>query len=320
MKNKIRWGVLGVAAIATKKVIPAMQNCVRAEVTGIASRDIAKAEKAAADIGIRKAYGSYEALLADPEIDAVYNPLPNHLHVPWSIKAAEAGKHVLCEKPIAMSSAECRDLIAARGRTGVKIGEAFMVRLHPQWLRTHAVIHSGRIGELRSILGFFSYYNANPQNIRNVADYGGGGVMDIGCYPIHISRWIFGEEPLKVKAAVELDPVMKTDRLASAILEFPSGQSIFTCSTQLAPYQRMQFFGTKGRVEVEIPFNAPPDRPVRIFIEDANGLETEEFPVCDQYTLQGDAFSRAIQENTPVPVPLEDALGNMEAIEKVLRG
>ncbi len=193
-------------------------------------------------------------------------------------------------------------------------------RLHPQWLRTRAVVHSGRIGELRSILGFFSYHNTNPQNIRNVPDYGGGGVMDIGCYPIHISRWIFGEEPVTVKAAVELDPVMKTDRLASAILEFPSGQSIFTCSTQLTPYQRMHFFGTKGRVEVEIPFNAPPDRPVRIFIEDADGIETEEFVACDQYTLQGDAFSRAIQENTPVPVTLEDALGNMVVIEKVLRG
>jgi len=320
MSNKIRWGVLGVAAIATKKVIPAMQKCARAEVAGIASRDLGKAEKAAADLGIRKAYGSYEAMLADPGIDAIYNPLPNHLHVPWSIKAAEAGKHVLCEKPVAMSSAECRDLIAARDRTGVKIGEAFMVRLHPQWLRTRAVVHSGRIGELRSILGFFSYYNTNPQNIRNVSEYGGGGVMDVGCYPIHISRWIFEEEPVKVMAAVELDPVMKTDRLVSAVLEFPSGQSIFTCSTQLAPYQRMQFFGTKGRVEVEIPFNAPPDRPVRIFIEDASGIETEEFPACDQYTLQGDAFSRAVQENTPVPVTLEDALGNMEAIEKALRG
>ncbi len=319
MKNKIRWGVLGVAAIATKKVIPAMQNCTLAEVAGIASRDLGKAEEAAAGLGIRKAYGSYEALLADPEIDAVYNPLPNHLHVPWSIKAAEAGKHVLCEKPIAMSSAECRDLMAARDRTGVKIGEAFMVRLHPQWLRTRAIVHSGRIGELRSILGFFSYYNTNPGNIRNVPEFGGGGVMDIGCYPIHISRWIFGEEPVKVMAAVELDAVLKTDRLASAILEFPSGQSIFTCSTQLAPYQRMQFFGTKGRVEVEIPFNAPPDGPVRIFIEDGAGIEIEEFAACDQYTLQGDAFSRAIEENTLVPVTLEDALGNMEAIEKVLR-
>ena len=312
--NKIRWGVLGVAGIAVKKVIPAMQQATRAELTAIASRDHAKAGQAAHTLGIPKAYGSYEALLADPEIDAIYNPLPNHLHVPWSIRAAEAGKHVLCEKPISLTSAECRTLIAARDRTGKKIGEAFMVRTHPQWLRTREIIRSGRIGELRSMVGFFSYYNADPKNIRNIPAYGGGGVMDIGCYPITISRWIFGEEPLDVMATLDYDPVMKTDRLSSAILVFRSGQSIFTCSTQLTPYQRMHFFGTKGHVEVEIPFNAPPDRPTRIFIDG----DTEEFAVCDQYTIQCDEFSRAIQENGDVPVPLEDALKNMEVIEKIL--
>jgi predicted dehydrogenase len=320
---KIRWGVLGVAGIATKKAIPAMQKCTLGVVAGIASRDRAKAEQAARALGIPKAYGSYEDLLADPEIDAVYNPLPNHLHVPWSIQAAEAGKHVLCEKPIALSSAECLKLIAARDRTGVKIGEAFMVRTHPQWLRTIELVRSGRIGVLRSIFGFFSYYNADPKNIRNITAYGGGAVMDIGCYPINISRWMFGEEPVKVTAAVERDPAMKTDRLASAVLEFPSGHSIFTCGTQLVPYQKMQLCGTKGRIEVQIPFNAPPDRPCRIFIDDGSdlfggGVVTEEFPICDQYTLQGDAFSRAIQENAPVPGTLEDALKNMEAIEKIL--
>jgi predicted dehydrogenase len=314
--NKIRWGVLGVAGIATKKVIPAMKHCSRAEVTAIASRDLLKAQRAAEDLGIAKACGSYEELLADPEIDAIYNPLPNHLHVPWSIKAAEAGKHVLCEKPISLTSAQCRELIAVRDRTGVKIGEAFMVRTHPQWLRAQEIVRSGRIGPLRSIVGFFSYFNANPENIRNIAEYGGGGIMDIGCYPITISRWIFAEEPLNVMAALDRDPVMKTDRLASAVLEFPSGHSIFTCSTQLVPYQRMQFFGTKGRLEVEIPFNAPPDRPCRISIDG----EVEEFPICDQYTLQGDAFSRSIQEDVEVPVPLEDALKNMVVLEKILFG
>lgn len=314
MTNKIRWGVLGVASIATRKVIPAMQRCARAEVSAIASRDPSRADAAARSLGIPKAYGSYEELLADPSIDAIYNPLPNHLHVPWSIRSAEAGKHVLCEKPIALGSAQCRELIAARDRTGRKIGEAFMVRTHPQWLRTREIIRSGRIGPLRSIVGFFSYYNADPANIRNIAELGGGGIMDIGCYPITISRWIFDEEPLNVTAAVEYDPVMKIDRLASGILEFPSGQSIFTCSTQLAPYQRMLFFGTKGKLEVEIPFNAPPDRPTRIFLDN----EIEEFPVCDQYTIQCDLFSRAIQENLDVPVSLEDALKNMEVIEKIL--
>ena len=291
-----------------------MQKCALAEVTAIASRDLARARQAASDLGIPTAYGSYEELLADPEIDAIYNPLPNHLHVPWSSRAAQAGKHVLCEKPISLTSAECRQLIAVRDQTRMKIGEAFMVRVHPQWLRTREIVLSGRIGPLRSIVGFFSYYNDNPQNIRNIAEYGGGGVMDIGCYPINISRWIYGEEPVHVSGAVEHDPVMKTDRLASAVLEFPSGHSIFTCSTQLVAYQRMHFLGTKGHVEVEIPFNAPPDRPCRIFIDG----EVEEFPICDQYTIQGDVFSRAIQENLEVPVPLEDALKNMEVIEKVL--
>ncbi len=324
VSRKIRWGVLGAANIALKKVIPGMRGCARSEVTGIASRERARAERAASALGIPRAYGSYADLLADPEIDAIYIPLPNHLHVPWSVRAAEAGKHVLCEKPIAMNVEECRELITARDRTGVKIGEAFMVAVHPQWLRVRELVRSGRIGRLRSITGFFSYNNTDPQNIRNIPSFGGGGVMDIGCYPIFISRWIFGEEPLKIAASVERDPDMGTDRLASALLEFPSGHSIFTCGTQLVPYQRMQFFGTAGRIEVEIPFNAPPDRPCRILLDDGSdlfgaGVAAEKFPICDQYGLQADAFSRAIQEGGEVPVPLEMALGNMQVIDAILR-
>jgi predicted dehydrogenase len=311
--TKIRWGVLGVARIATEKVIPAMQRGRLTQVTAIASRDIQRARAAAPGLGIAKAYGSYEELLQDPEIDAIYNPLPNHLHVPWSITALEAGKHVLCEKPLSLSVAEGRQLLDARNRTGKKAGEAFMVRTHPQWLRTRDLVRSGAIGRLRSIFGYFSYFLDDPTNIRNVLEYGGGGVMDIGCYPINTSRFIFGEEPERVSARVEYDPVMKTDRLASAILDFPSGQSVFTCGTQVAPYQRMHFIGTDGRIEIEIPFNAPPDRPCRIFVNDV----VEEFPVCDQYTIQGDEFSRAIVEDTEVPVPIEDALKNMAVIEAV---
>jgi predicted dehydrogenase len=311
--TKIRWGVLGVANIATLKVIPAMQRGQLSEVTAIASRDLEKARAAAAGLGIAKAYGSYQELLRDPDIDAIYNPLPNHLHVPLSIAALEAGKHVLCEKPLSMTVAEGRLLLDARNRTGKKAGEAFMVRTHPQWLRTRDLVRSGTIGQLRSIFGYFSYFNDDSANIRNVPEYGGGGIMDIGCYPINTSRFIFGEEPGRVSAMVEYDPVMKIDRLASAILDFPSGQSVFTCGTQVAPYQRMHFTGTSGRIEIEIPFNAPPDRPCRIFVNDS----VEEFPVCDQYTIQGDEFSRAILENTEVPVPIEDALRNMAAIEAV---
>lgn len=322
--NKIRWGVIGVAKIAVEKVIPAMQRGERSEVTAIASRDKAKAEQAAAKLGIGKAYGSYDELLADPEIDAIYNPLPNQMHVPWSIRAAETGKHVLCEKPISLDIAECRALIAARDRCGVKIGEAFMARTHPQWLRAAELARSGEIGDLRCIGAFFSYFNRDPKNIRNRPESGGGGLMDIGCYPITLSRMVYGEEPRRVIGMVEQDPDFGVDRLTSAMLEYPAGQCIFNCSTQLVPYQRVQLLGTKGRVEIEIPFNAPPDRACRIFVDDGSslfgaGIRTEEFPVCDQYTIQGDLFSQAIQGEGDVPVPLEDALRNMAVIAAIFR-
>ncbi len=302
------------------KLIPAMQRGKLSKVVAIGSRDSAKAKQAAQSLGLEKAYGSYEELLADPEIDAIYNPLPNHLHVPWSIRAAEAGKHVLCEKPIGLSTGECRELMRVRDRTGVKVGEAFMVRSHPQWLRAREVIRSGAIGELRSIIGAFSYFNRDPQNIRNIPEWGGGGLMDIGCYPIQIARFLYEREPARAVAAVERDPEMRTDRLTSGMLDFGSGQAIFTCSTQMVAYQRVQLLGTKGRIELEIPFNAPPDRPTRILIDSGQdlfggGVRIEEFDICDQYTLQGDQFSQAVRGEGEVPTPLEDSLANMAVIE-----
>jgi predicted dehydrogenase len=324
MSKKIRWGVLSTANIGLKKVLPGMQQGEYSSIDAIASRDLSKAKEAAAKLGIPTAYGSYEELLADPNIDAIYNPLPNHLHVPWTIKAAEAGKHVLCEKPLSLTVAEAETLLAVRARTGVKIGEAFMVDCHPQWIRLRELLDEGRIGELRSVLGYFSYYNVNADNIRNKVDVGGGALMDIGCYLIHASRYGFRQEPTRVVGSIDRDPQMKTDRLTSAILEFPGGQSVFTCSTQLVPYQRVHFLGAKGRIELEIPANAPPDRPTRLFIDSGSdlfggGITTETFPVCDQYTLQGDAFSKAILNNTEVPVPIEDAIRNMAVIEAIFR-
>src|SRR5882724_6187657 len=324
MTKKVKWGVLGASSFAVRTSIPAMKKCALSEVTALASRDLEKARRVASELGISRSYGSYEELLADPEIEAIYNPLPNHLHVPWSIQAAEAGKHVLCEKPLSMSVAEARQLLRVRDRTGVKIGEAFMVKTHPQWLRVRDLIQKGVIGELRAIVGAFSYFNRDPENVRHKVEWGGGGILDIGCYPITTSRFIFGAEPTGVAGLIELDPDFRTDRLASAILEFPSGQAVFTCSTQLVAYQRMQFLGTTGRIEIEIPFNAPPDRACRIFIDDGRdvfgaGIRIETIPVCDQYTVQGDAFSRAIREGSDVPVPLEDAIGNMAVIEAVFR-
>ena len=324
MSRKLRWGVLSTAAIGIKQVIPAMQASYNCEVTAIASRELAKAQQAATLLGIPRAYGSYEELLADPEIDAVYNPLPNQLHIPWTIKAAEAGKHVLCEKPFSLTVAEAETLLEVRARTGVKIGEAFMIRSHPQWLRLRELLDQGRIGELRAVVGCFSYFNTNPANIRNQVECGGGALYDIGCYLIQSCRVGFGQEPSRVVSLIEHDPELKTDRLTSALLEFPGGQAIFTCSTQMIPYQRVQFLGTRGRIEIEIPFNAPNSRPTRIFIDGSgdltgSGILTESFPVCDQYTLQGEAFAKAVLENTEVPVPLEEAIRNMAVIDAIFR-
>lgn len=307
--------MLGAAKIALVKVVPAMQKSELCSVDAIASRELAKAQEAAARLGIPRAYGSYEELLTDPDIDAIYNPLPNHLHLPWTARAAEAGKHVLCEKPIGLDADEARQLILVRDRTGVEIAEAFMVRVHPQWLRARELVRSGAIGDLRVVQGFFSYNNQDPKNIRNIPEFGGGGIMDIGCYPITMSRFLFGSEPRRVMALVERDPVMGTDRLTSAILDFPAGQATFTCSTQLVPYQRLHAFGTKGRVEIEVPFNPLPEVEARIFVDGV----AESFPICDQYSLQGDAFSRAILDGTAVPVTLEDSVANMQVIDALFR-
>jgi predicted dehydrogenase len=322
--RKLRWGVLGVAKIATVKVIPAMQRGELTEIAAIASRQIERARQAAESLGIPKAYGTYEELLGDPDIDAVYIPLPNHLHVPWSIRAAEAGKHVLCEKPIGMNAREARELIAARDRTGVTIGEAFMVAVHPQWERACELVRGGRIGRLRFMAGTFGYFNAKPENIRNIPQCGGGALMDVGCYPIKTSRMVFAGEPRRVSATMQRDPALGTDVLTSAILDYPSGQCVFTCSTQIVPNQSVRIYGTEGLIDFEIPFNTVPGRVSRIRIDDGSditggAIQVEEFGACDQYTLQGDRFSRAVLDGAAPPVPLEDSLRNMAVIDAVVR-
>ena len=317
--RKIRWGVLSTANIGLKKVIPAMQRGQYCEVVAIASRHLESARAAAAQLGIPKAYGSYEDLLADPEIEAIYNPLPNNLHVPWSLKALEASKHVLCEKPIALTSAEAQTLVdAAKRLPHLKVMEAFMYRHHPQWQRARQLIHAGEIGPVRTIHSFFSYFLTDPQNIRNRADVGGGGLMDIGCYNISLSRFIFDREPVRVCGMVEYDPQFKTDRLASGLLDFGDGTATFTYATQLVPYQRVNIYGTQGRVEIEIPFNAPPDRPCKMWHQRGTEIDEIVLDLCDQYTIQGDLFSLAILNDTPVPTPLEDAVANMKVMEAIL--
>ena len=320
--TKVRWGVLGVAKIATQKVIPAMQQSEWSEVVAIASRDGAKATAAASSLGIPRPYGSYEELLADPAIEAIYNPLPNHLHVPWTIRAAEAGKHVLCEKPIAMNAAEAMTLIAVRDRTGVHIQEAFMVRTHPQWIAARDLARSGRIGDVRAIIGFFSYFNEDTENIRNIVEYGGGALLDIGCYLINTARFVYGREPARVAGLVYRDPRIGVDTVTSLMLDFETGHAIGTCSTEIGYYQRVQILGSRGRIDIEIPFNAPPDRPCRIVVDDARdlygtGVERMTFETCNQYTIQGDLFSQAVRGLRPLQQPLEDAVANMRVIDAV---
>ncbi len=321
--EKIKWGILSSAKIGLKQVIPAIQQGELSEVIAICSRSLEKAKVAASSLGIEKAYGFYEALLQDPDVDVIYNPLPNNMHMEWTVKAMEAGKHVLCEKPIGLTVAEVEEMIRVRDRCGVKAGEAFMVKYNPQWIETRERVRRGEVGDLRLIQGTFSYYNVDPANIRNIPDLGGGGIWDIGCYPVTISRYIFEQEPVRLVANLEFDPEMKTDRLGSVMMEFPSGQAQFAVSTQLVPYQRMHIFGTGGHLEVQIPFNAPNDRPCTVAQDRGSILldeiTTHEYPVTDQYTQMADAFSKAVQEDAEVPVTLEDALNNTRVLTAIFQ-
>jgi predicted dehydrogenase len=318
MMRKVRWGILSTSGFARTKILPALRRAAHVELVAIASRDTARARAIAAELGIPKAYGSYDELLADPEVEVIYNPSPNHLHVPWSIKALEAGKHVLCEKPIGLSCAEAETLLAvARRHPRQKIMEAFMYRLHPQWRRAVAIVRGGGVGEPRVVQSLFSYFNDDPANVRNQAGLGGGALMDIGCYTISIARFVFGAEPRRVLGLIDTDPRFHTDRITSALLDFAGQTASFTCSTQLQPYQRAHVLGTEGRIEIEIPYNAPPDRPCRIWHQRGDHSDEIAFDVCDQYTIEGDELSRAILDDTPVPTPLEDAVANMRVIDAV---
>jgi len=318
MVRRVKWGILSTSQFAQTKILPALRHCTHVEVAAIASRDVARARAVAAAFGIPRAYGSYEELLADPDIDVVYNPAPNHLHVPWSVKALEAGKHVLCEKPIALTAAEAETLVAAsRRHPGLKIMEAFMYRLHPQWRRAVRIVRDGGVGEPRVVQTLFSYFNDDPQNVRNQSAIGGGALMDIGCYAISLARLVFDRSPRRVLGLIDRDPRFHTDRITSALLDFDHQSASFTCATQLQSYQRVHILGTQGRIEIEIPFNAPPDRACRLWHERGDQRDEIAFEVCDQYTIEADEFARAVIDDTPVPTPLEDAVANMRTIDAV---
>jgi len=316
----VKWGIISTANIGVAKVIPGMLKSRDIEIVAISSRRKKTAQAWAEKLGIPKAYGSYEEMLADPEIEAVYNPLPNHLHVPLTLAAARAGKHVLCEKPVAITAREAEKL--RKAPKGIHIAEAFMVRHAAQWIAARDLVRKNKIGQVKAIQVLFSYFNRDPRNVRNQADIGGGGLLDIGCYPITVSRFIFGAEPKRVIAAFERDPKFKTDRLASGLADFGEGRQLsFAVSTQLAPYQRVNIMGTKGRIEIEIPFNAPPDRPNRYFVQAMTmneGVWTE-LPVSDQYQLQAEAFGRVIRGRQKPVWAVEDAIQNMRILDAFLR-
>jgi len=314
----VRWGVVGTAGIARHQVIPAMQQGHHTKVTAIASRDLKKARDAAAQLGIETAHGSYEDLLADPGVDAVYIPLPNHLHVPWSLKALDAGKHVLCEKPIGMDAADAARLAAAASKhPRLKVMEAFMYRFHSQWQRARELVQERAIGEVKAIHTWFSYFNDDPKNVRNKVDCGGGALMDIGCYGVSVARFIFEREPRQATAVSDRDPNFQTDRLTSAAMDFGGATATFTCATQLTRHQRVEIVGTSGRIEIELPFNPPADRRSRIWVYRGVDGERVDFDLCNQYTRQGDLFSAAILGSTGVPTPLADAVANMRAMDAV---
>ncbi|WP_037037715.1 Gfo/Idh/MocA family protein [Pseudovibrio sp. JE062] len=319
----VKWGVLSTARIGREKVIPALQKAKGVEVAAIASRNEENAKKVAAELGIEKAYGSYEALLADPDIDVIYNPLPNHMHVPMTIEAVKAGKHVLCEKPIALDADEARLLLEMPDDRFVM--EAFMVRAHPQWQRALEIVESGELGKLQSIQAFFGYSNQDPQNIRNKAELGGGGLMDIGCYPIVASRYFYNAEPERVVSLIDRDRNFGTDRLTSVMMDFGEGrQAQFTVSTQSAPYQRINLVGTAKRLEILIPFNAPAGEETILRLDSGSvlgdgAIEVERVPACDQYTLQGELFSRVVQGEEELPYGVGDAIQNMEIIDAIVR-
>ena len=318
----VRWGILSTAEIGMRKVTPGIMRSPHSKVVAIASRSLDKAKAAARELSIPKAYGSYQELLADPEIDVIYNPLPNDQHVTLTLAAVAAGKHVLCEKPVGLTREDAERLRAADA-SGKLVMEAFMVRFHPQWLRAREIVRSGELGDLKVVTGTFAYHNVDPANIRNHSDKGGGATLDIGCYPIVGARFLFGSEPRRLVSLVDMDPTFGTDRIASALVDFGEGRRLdFTVSTQVVPYQSIQAFGSKGRLEIIIPFNAPQGEATTIIVDDGASLDRslarrETIAPSDQYAEQAEAMALAILGGEALPYGIEDAITNMRILDAV---
>ncbi len=321
----LRWGILSTANIATEKVIPGIRRAARNEIVAIASRDGETARRVADRLSIPRAHGSYEALLADPDVDAVYIPLPNHLHAEWTIAAARAGKHVLCEKPLALTAADAERMIEAAEAAGVHLMEAFMYRHHPSWVAVRELVASGRIGTLTAVQSWFGFHNDDAANIRNIRDFGGGALYDVGCYCVNLSRMLFGGEPVRVEGAVVRDGAAGdgVDILTTGLLEFESGLASFGCSIRTEPDQRVDVYGSDGRISIGIPFNIPPDRPTQVFVMKggdppvAPATETLTFETKDPYAAEAERFAEAVLDGGPTPVPPSDAVANLRVIERL---
>jgi predicted dehydrogenase len=313
--KSLQLGILSVSGFFQKKIAIPVAKSPLIDIAAIASRSADKAEAAARQYNIPKAYGSYEALFADDELDAVYIPLPNHLHAEYIRKAADAGKHIICEKPIALTAQEAKESIAYAENKGVKVMEAFMYRFHPQWQHARELILMKEIGKVHSIQTFFSYNNTDPSNIRNRQDAGGGALLDIGCYAVSVSRFLTGMEPRRVVSILQEDTNFGTDVLLSGLLDFDGPQATFTIGTQTFPYQRVSAIGSSGIISIEIPFNTPSDVETRIQVTNSVGSRDVLFPPEDQYILEFEAFARAILEDQPVPTLPEDAIHNMKVLD-----
>jgi predicted dehydrogenase len=323
--RSLRWGVLSTAKIAREKVIRGIRGAARCDVVAIASRDGRRARRIAELLSIPFAHASYDALLADDGVDAVYIPLPNDMHAEWTIAAARAGKHVLCEKPLALTAADAQRMADVCAAEGVTLMEGFMYRLHPSWVAVRELVASGRIGDLQAVDSWFSYFNDDPGDIRNIREAGGGALFDIGCYCVNLSRMLFGAEPVRVQASVTRDPVSGVDVLTAGLLDFENGVASFTCSMRTEPDQRVHIYGTRGRISIEIPFNIPPDRPTKVHVT-AGGdppvspnTDVLAFDPADQYTIQAERFAAAVLDDEPAPVPPEDAVANLRVIEEIFR-
>jgi predicted dehydrogenase len=325
MESIVNWGVLGAANIAVKHALPGMREAPSAKLLAIASRDLGKAQAVAQALGVPRAYGSYDALLADGEIDAVYVPLPNPLHFEWSLRALEAGKDVLCEKPLCLSSEQISELCAARDRSGRKIEEAFAYRNHPQWTKVLEIIASGTLGAVRSVHGTLAKQFLDPTDIRNNPNDGGGGIYDLGSYAISACNMIFGRKPARVVAALERDPAFGIDRLSSALLDYGDAHAAFTVATQAGSsawgsHQQLSILCAQGWLRLEFPYSQVRPTECRVEIGDATSVgafptSTLSFAAINQFALQAERFSRLVRGEAVRAWPIEEARDTLRTIE-----